>query len=209
MELSHMKRSSLARKLLCTAALLCTAVWSANAVNIVNNPGFEMGNFSGWTVNDPSGFTNVGPDPLFAHSGNFHANLGAVGLTGSLSQSLSTAIGTSYTLSFWLANDSATTPNSFAAFFNGVQVFSIANSAVFNYTQFTISGLVATSTATTLDFRYRHDADFFRLDDISVDAAAAGVPEAFSTIWLALPAFGALGLVQFSRARARKSLARI
>ena len=195
-------------KIFCIAALLCAAAWNANAVNIVNNPGFETGNFSGWTVNDPSGFTNVGPDPLFAHSGNFHANLGAVGLTGSLSQSLSTAIGTSYTLSFWLANDSSTTPNSFAAFFNGIQVFAIANSAVFGYTQFTISGLVATSTSTTLDFRYRHDADFFRLDDISVDAAA-GVPESFSTIWLALPAFGALGLVHFSRARARKSLARI
>ena len=196
-------------KIFCIAALLCAAAWNANAVNIVNNPGFETGNFSGWTVNDPSGFTNVGPDPLFAHSGNFHANLGAVGLTGSLSQSLGTAIGTSYSLSFWLTNDSATTPNSFAAFFNGIQVFSISNSAVFGYTQFTISGLVATSAATTLEFRYRHDADFFRLDDISVDAAAASVPEAFSTIWLALPAFGALGLVQFSRARARKSLARI
>jgi hypothetical protein len=209
MELPHMNGSNITRKLLCIAVLLCTAVWSANAVNIVNNGGFETGNFSGWTVNDPSGFSNVGPDPLFAHSGNFHANLGAVGLTGSLSQSLTTVAGTSYTLSFWLANDSSTTPNSFAAFFNGVQVFAIANSPIFGYTQFTFAGLVATSSSTTLEFRYRHDADFFRLDDVSVDAGAAGVPEAFSTIWLALPAFGALGLMHFSRGRSRKSLAHI
>jgi hypothetical protein len=201
-----MNRSNIARKTLCIAVLLCSAVWSANAVNIVNNPGFETGNFSGWTLNDPSGFSNVGSDPLFAHSGNFHANLGAVGLTGSLSQSLTTVAGTSYTLSFWLANDSSTPPNAFQAFFGGAQVFAIANSAVFGYTQFTIAGLVATGTSTSLEFRYRHDADFFRLDDVSVDASP--VPEALSTIWLALPAFGALGLVQFSR-RSRKSLAHI
>ena len=214
MRLPHMK-PTLARKIFCIAALFCAAAWNANAVNIVADPGFEgsTDNIGGnpfsasWTVNDPSGFSGVGGDPLFAHSGTNYAFLGAVGVIGSLSQSLSTVAGTSYSLSFWLANDSSTTPNSFQVFFNGVSVFSIANSAVFGYTQFTISGLLATSGATTLDFRYRHDADFFRLDDISVDAV--GVPESFSTMWLAFPAFGALGLVHFSRARARKSLARI
>jgi hypothetical protein len=193
-------KNTLARSIFCAAALLCTVAWNAKAVNIVNNPGFETGDFTGWTVNDPSNFTNVGSNPLFAHSGNFHANLGAQGLTGSLSQSLTTVAGTSYTLSFWLANDSATTPNSFAAFFNGVQVFALTNAAVFGYTQFTIAGLVATGSSTVLDFRYRHDADFFRLDDISVDGASS-VPETASTIWLALPTFAALGLVYSSRQR--------
>ena len=197
-------KNTLARSIFCAAALLCTVAWNAKAVNIVNNPGFETGSFSGWTVNDPSNFTNIGNNPLFAHSGTFHANLGAQGVTGSLSQSLTTVAGTSYTLSFWLANDSSTTPNSFAAFFNGVQVFAIANSAVFGYTQFTIAGLIATGSSTVLDFRYRHDADFFRLDDISVDASS--VPETASTIWLALPTFAALGLV-YSR-RGRKGLVR-
>jgi len=197
-------KNTLARSIFCAAALLCTVAWNAKAVNIVNNGGFETGNFSGWTVNDPSNFSLVGPNPLFSHSGTFHADLGAQGVTGSLSQSLTTVVGTSYTLSFWLANDSSTTPNSFAAFFNGVQVFGVANSAVFGYTQFTISGLIATGTSTVLDFRYRHDADFFRLDDVSVDAQ--GVPEAASTIWLALPTFAALGLV-YSR-KGRKGLVR-
>jgi hypothetical protein len=203
-----MKRLTLARKVLCTAALLCTTVWSANAVNIVNNPGFETGDFTGWTVNDPSNFTGVGNDAAFAHSGTHYAFLGATPNTGSLSQSLATMAGQSYTLSFWLANDA--TPGlgpttAFAAFFNGVSVFALpGNSPVFGYTQFTISGLVATGAATTLEFRYRHDNDFFRLDDVSVS-----VPEAFSTIWLSLPAFGALGLLHFSRARTRKSLAHI
>ncbi len=218
MQLPRMKRSTLARKVLCTAALLCTAVWSANAVNIVNDPGFEASAdgpgphpFSAaWTVNDPSGFSGVGGDSAFAHSGTNYAFLGATPNTGSLSQSLGTVANSFYTLSFWLANDA--TPGlgpttAFAAFFNGVSVFALpGNSPVFGYTQFTISGLLATSGATTLEFRYRHDNDFFRLDDVSV--SAAGVPESFSTIWLALPAFGALGLLHFSRTKGRKGLIR-
>jgi hypothetical protein len=213
-----MKRSTLARNIFCVAALVCCAAWNANAVNLVADPGFEASAdglgphpFSAsWTNVDPSGFSNVGGDSAFAHSGNNYANLGATPGTGSLSQGLGTAIGQSYSLSFWLANDiTAGLPsgNSFNVFFNGVNVFSLTNSAAFAYTQFTISGLVATGGSTQLQFVYNHNNDFWRLDD--VDVSAQGVPEAFSTIWLALPAFGALGMLQFSRARARKSLARI
>jgi hypothetical protein len=217
MGLPSMKRSTLACKTFCIAALLCAAAWSANANNIVADPGFEDSAdgpgphaFSAaWTNNDSSGFSGVGGDGAFAHSGNNYAFLGANPNTGSLSQSLATVAGTSYTLGFWLANDTSTGPgltpgNSFQVFWNGGLVFSLTNSAAFSYTQFMALNLVATGAATTLEFRYQHGNDFWRLDDISVS-----VPEAFSTIWLALPAFGALGLLHFSRARARKSLARI
>ena len=210
---------TLSRKFFCVAALVCAAAWNADAVNIVADPGFEASAdglgahpFSAsWTVSDPSGFSGVGGDSLFAHSGNNYAFLGASPNFGSLSQSLATVAGTAYTLSFWLANDAdpglgATT--AFEAFFNGVSVFALpGNSSVFGYTQFTISGLVATGSATTLEFKYRHDNDFFRLDDVSVEAAS--VPESFSTIWLALPALAGLGLVHFSRARAKQCLVRI
>ena len=202
-----MKRSTIARKMICTVALLCAAAWSAQAVNIVNNPGLETGNFSGWTVNDPSNFSGVGVNPAFAHSGNNYAFLGATPNVGSLSQSLGTTAGTSYSLSFWLANDitqGLPAFTSFEVFWNGASIFSLNTPAAFAYTQFSFSNLIATGAATTLEFRYRHDNDFWRLDDVSVS-----VPESFSTIWLALPAFGALGVLHFSRARARKSLARI
>ena len=209
-------KTTLARKIFCIAALLCAVAWSANA-NLVADPGFEdsadgLGPHpfsASWQNIDPSGFSNVGGDSAFAHSGNNYANLGATPGTGSLSQTLGTIVGQSYTLSFWLANDiTAGLPsgNSFNVFFGGVNVFSLTNQAAFGYTQFTISGLVATSNH-ALEFVYNHNNDFWRLDDISVEAQ--GVPEAFSTIWLALPAFGALGLVQFSRGRTRKSLAGI
>ena len=129
---------------------------------------------------------------------------------GSLSQALNTVAGQSYSLSFWLANDVTVglpAGNSFSVFFNGVQVFTLANQAAFDYTQFELSNLVATGAVTQLEFVYNNNSDFWRLDDINV--SAQGVPEAFSTIWLALPAFGALGLLHFSRARTKKSLAHI
>jgi hypothetical protein len=214
-----MKRPTLARKIFCIAALLCAAAWNANAVNIVADPGFEASAdglgphpFSAsWTDNDPT-FSGVGGDSAFAHSGNNYAFLGTPGpFLGSLEQTLvGLVVGQSYNISFWLANDITTglpPGNSFVVVFDGGVDFSIANQGAFGYTQFTISNLVYTGTNDSLQFAYTHNNDFWRLDDVSVEAA--GVPEAFSTIWLALPAFGALGLVQFSRARARKSLAQI
>jgi hypothetical protein len=211
-------KTTLARKIFCIAALLCAVAWSVNAANIVADPGFEASAdglgphpFSAsWTVADPSGFSNVGGDAAFAHSGTNYANLGAPGTPGSISQALGTVAGQSYTLSFWLANDiTAGLPagNSFRVLFGGVQVFILTNQAAFGYTQFTIAGIVATNASSSLEFVYNHNNDFWRLDDVSVEKA--GVPEAFSTIWLALPAFGALGLVQFSRGRTRKNLAGI
>ncbi len=203
-----MKRQTLARKILCIAAILCTAAWSANAVAVTNS-GFETGDFTGWThTGDSNGFDGVGMDSAFAHSGMHYAYLGSTPDNGSLSQSLSTMAGQSYSLSFWLANDVTVglpPGNYFEVFWNGVSVFSLTNSAAFDYTQFGALNLMATGATSTLEFRYRNDNDFWRLDDVNV----SGVPEAFSTIWLALPAFGALGLLHFSRARGRKSLAHI
>ena len=110
-----------------------------------------------------------------------------------------------YTLSFYLANDFTAglgPSTAFEVFWNGVSVLTLpANSPPFAYTNFTITGLVATGGATTLEFVYHHDNDFWRLDDVSVN-----VPEGGSTMWLALPTFAAIGLV-YSR-RGRKGLAR-
>src|SRR3954467_1569574 len=105
-----MKPPAFTVKTLCVAALLCIPAFAANA-NLVVNGGFETGTFSGWTLVDTSGLSNVGSDPAFAHSGTYHANLGTAPVPpgpsniGSLSQNLGTAPGSLYSLSFWLAND--------------------------------------------------------------------------------------------------------
>jgi hypothetical protein len=177
------------------ALLLFSLVVSARAELVVNG-GFETGDFTGWTVSDSSGYTNIGPNPLFAHSGDYHANLGAVGILGSLSQDISTSPGGMYDLSFWLTNDSSTPPNEFDVVWDGNTILSLTDSPVFNYTQYSFT-VSATSSLTTLQIVYRNDDDFFRLDDVSVSA----VPEP-SVTWLLLPSLGALWLAR-SRSRRR------
>ena len=210
-------KTTLARKIFCIAALLCALVWSANA-NLVADSGFEASAdglgphpFSAsWSDTNPSGFSGAGGDFEFAHSGDNYAFLGTAGGNGSLQQALAgLVIGQSYNISFWLANDITVglpSGNYFKVGFDGQLVFDLENQGAFAYTQYTISNLVYTGSNNVLEFAYSHSNDFWRLDDISVEAA--GVPESLSTIWLALPAFGALGLVQFTR-RSRKSLAHI
>jgi len=204
-----MKRSALSPKIMCVVALLFIAAGSLNA-NLVVNGGFETGNFSGWTLVDPSMLSNVGNDPAFAHSGTYHANLGTMIVPpgpptqGSLSQNLATTPTTLYTLSFWLANDITVFPggstfDSFSVFWNGASIFSAANLPAFPYTQFTFANLAATGPSTTLEFRFQQDSDFFRLDDVSV------VPDSMSTLWAALPVFGVLGLVHFRTRRTKAS----
>ena len=124
-------KNTLARSIFCAAALLCIVAWNAQA-NLVTNGGFETGNFSGWTHTDPSGFDNVGSDPLFANSGTYHANLGASPNSGHLSQSLTTVAGNFYTLSFYLANDFTAglgTSTAFEVFWNGVSVLTLPANA--------------------------------------------------------------------------------
>jgi hypothetical protein len=171
------------RKLVLLAAL-CTAL-SANAQNLVADGGFEntppgSSDFSAaWTLNPPRGsgpgqqFSNVGTSQTFARSGENYANLApAVGQTGSLSQVLTTTPGQLYALSFFLANDSALPTNFFRVIVNGSVIFS-ATSPPFpanGVYQPAAASFTATGTSTTLQFEYRHDDDFWRLDDVSVTA---------------------------------------
>ena len=199
-------------KTLCAAATVCCTLATASAQNIVQDGGFELSpapNFSAaWTLTPPAGpsspnqFSNVGSNPEFAHSGNNHANLAPdVGTTGSLSQVLTTTTGTAYTLSFWLANSNANPVNFFQALINGAIVFTTSSPATFpangTYQQI-FANFVATGTSTTLAFNYRHDDDFWSLDDVSV----ARAPEGGAPLWLALPILGGLCLVHFRMRRA-------
>lgn len=196
-----MKSLSLTLKLACLTTLLCVAV-TAQAQNIVQNPGFEASaTFApSWTLTEqsppgPPPLSNVGTNPTFAHSGNNHANLADdPGQSGSLTQLLNTSPGSRYTLSFWLANDSNVPVNSFAASFGGTLAYT-TTSSVFGatgvYTLVTIQGLLATSSTTLLSFNFRHDDDFWRLDDVSVIAT----PEGGVTLWLLVPVLGGLCLL--------------
>jgi hypothetical protein len=165
--------------LMFTAVAALSVAYPAKA-NLIANPGFETGDFSGWTIFSHGLITSVvgtfnGVSP---HSGNFQ---GAFGGISTLVQSVATTIGASYTIDFWLANRS-TSPNSVSVMWGGVTLLSLTNQSAFGYTHYTFAE--AASTASTLlafDLHTPNTSTWF-LDDVSVNPAGVGVPDAGSTL---------------------------
>lgn len=89
---------------------------STPSINLVDNSGFETGNLSSWIYCNPSassyaGITKKNSDNFVykgktyqAYLGNYFYLDGAVGNADYLSQMLSTDIGDTYNISFWLYN---------------------------------------------------------------------------------------------------------
>ena len=146
-------------------------------LNLVTNSGFETGNFTGWTVfgANTASSVNIGVDSLPAdvHSGSFGAFAGNA-VTTTLSQTIVTVPGTTYTVSFFLDVYQADATNGFftANFGNNTFVNLQEPTQTDVFTQFTAS-VVATTAATTLTFSFNDPGGFFGLDDVSVVNPAA------------------------------------
>lgn len=131
---------------------------------IVGNGGFEMHDFTGWTVTPPT-FASVVTG--VSHSGQWSARIGQVGSLALLSQTLLTTPGTKYLLSFWLNCDGETI-NEFTASWNGTTLFAQTNlpsTGGWSNMQFVVT---ATGTTTALTFGFRDDPSFIEFDDVSV-----------------------------------------
>jgi hypothetical protein len=161
---------------------------------LVTNGGFEdvggaapgsPGPLTNWTVGDPA---NMFASSLIPHSGTWEAALGAIDpAAGKLSQNLTTTVGQSYSLVYWLYSI-GDVPNTFSALWNGSTIAGSeltddTSETVGNYKQFVFSDLEATATTTVLEFRATNEFGFWHLDDVSVTA----VPEP-ATKWLAAAA---------------------
>jgi hypothetical protein len=196
----------LAVPMLCIA-LHASAVPNIPITNIVNNGGFETGDFTGWTQGGNTAFTGV--DSTNPHSGNFGAFMGPLGSPGTLTQNLTTIASSNYELSFFLGGSAGGSESAnggggvfFQVFWNGVMIFD-TSSQPSGYTQFQFFNLTATGPTTELKFVFQNDPAFWELDDIVAGITApTSVPEAFSTLWLALPVFGMFGLAQLRRKKA-------
>ena len=160
---------------------------AARADNLVANGGFETGDFTGWTTapaasgslfgvdnNDPT--TNNSGD--LPHSGTYFAYFGGttVGSYDGISQDLATVPGTTYQVSFWLANDDGP-ENDFQAYWGGNLILDVNNADPFGYTNYTFTE-TATSASTQLMFLAYQVPGYFNLDDVSVSS----IPEPSSFV---------------------------
>jgi hypothetical protein len=156
-------------KIAVTAAILCMAPAAVRG-NQIFNPGFETGDFTGWTVAGSFPSVKCGDINYTPHSGSCAANFGPFTVT--LSQSVVTVPGASYTFDFWVASQiSDGSPISFSASWDGSAVLSISNQI--NPLPYTLESfsVTATGASTLVSFSGQgSNAHQWMVDDVSVTA---------------------------------------
>ena len=141
---------------------------------IVNNGGFETGDFTGWNLNGDNSLNVVTNLSDFIHSGSYGVALGQASAMGYLYQTLATSPGQNYLLSLWIdnpVNSTGATPNQFLVQWNGTTIFNRSNIPFIGWTnlQFVVT---ATNTSTVLQFGFKDSPYYLGLDDISVTPVA-------------------------------------
>jgi hypothetical protein len=186
------------------AAVFIAVTGSAHATEYLQNGSFETGDFTGWSLTDPSGSTFVEPTTYGygAQSGNFYVYAGPPSSTpGVLSQTFSDTAGEKLKVSGWAIGDTFNFPNNLGEvsyYFDGALLGSPDLSSG-KWTESTFQVLATGSD--TFSIQFANDNSFNGLDNFSV---LTGVPEP-STWTLAL--IGLAGLGPFA-ATARRALRR-
>ena len=162
---------------------LATSLAAAGAAHadLVENGGFETGDFTGWTQFGDTGFTSV---VAGFGQGNFGALFGPLS-PGGIFQTLATTPGGTYDVSFYI--EDLGVPTNFFEFNwdGGAPEWTYALPGInpgFTTLHFL---LTASSSATDIRFTFEHIPSFWVLDDVTV------VPEPAS---LALLGLGLAGL---------------
>jgi PEP-CTERM motif len=148
------------------ALLILTIAQPASADNLLANPGFETGDYSGWTVTGPFlAVQGVG------HTGSFSSYCGAGlndnGTTGDLlSQTFATTQGLNYDVSIWVIGNGGGASEAYISWDN-VKVLDLYNMDFPSWTQLEIT-ITADATTSTVGFGSRNDPSAFNFDDASV-----------------------------------------
>ena len=146
--------------------------------SLVENGGFETGDFTGWTLvgntTTGSGYNETIYDAVedaasgydVVYAGTYGAFLGDDQLA-TLSQTLTTVAGQNYLLSFWLDNPAAGSVQRFLVNWSGTALYNITNPPAFAWTNFQFV-VTAPGSNSILQFGAENDPSYFGLDVISV-----------------------------------------
>ena len=156
--------------------------------SLVQNGGFETGDFTGWTLagdavtwHQVCNIVATDADfPGVVHSGSYGALLGQSGYAATLSQLVPTIPGQPYLISFWLDNLQASSGQQFNATWNGTNFASLVDPPAFAWSNFQFAA-TANSTNATLAFAAENDQNYFGFDDVTVTPVP---PVAFTDYWV-------------------------
>jgi len=183
------------------------------AGNLVANCGFETGDFTSWTLsgNDVPGeagnlYGVEGQDlvdGISPNSGSYQAFFATLDSNATkLSQDITTTAGDQYTITFWVAQDTASSSeygNELLASFGGTSLVDDSDVVVEGYTEYTYNVGPVSGSSNTLELTFGNGLGEFLLDDVSVvDNGPVVTPEPDS---LLLFGTGLLALVGVARRR--------
>jgi hypothetical protein len=164
--------------------LALIATTSASGQQLVQNGGFESGDFSLWSQSGNTTSTTVDTNSSYTHSGTYGAKLGPSGSLGFISQTLPTTPGQNYYLSLWLDSPNGSGPNEFQVSWNGTVIFDQTNIGAIGWTNLQFA-VVPTGTNTVLQFGFQDNPSYLGLDDISLTPRASPFPpHTRSRLWL-------------------------
>ncbi len=168
--------------------MVSSALALAGPITLIN-PGFETGDFTGWTQSGNTGYTDVFAD--VAHSGTYSAYFGPIGSVGYISQNVTTVPGGVYDVTFYLMGSGS--PNAVEIWWDGSLAMAWENVNQPEWTLWGAFDLVASGSSTELRLGFRNDPAYIYIDDVEVNGESA-IPEP-STVVLSLAGAGLLGLL--------------